>query len=89
MAAAEMNAREMIRSREDVFATVSGEILDGSEYAFEVVAMATVDRFRLHEERRLSEGKTCVGRDERGGGKCSGHVDVDADALCVTVAHVE
>ena len=42
MAAAEMSASEIIRSSEEVFATVSGDTLDGSEYAFVDVAMATV-----------------------------------------------
>jgi hypothetical protein len=39
IAAAEMNASEIIRSNDDVFVTVSGERFDGSEYAF--VAIAT------------------------------------------------
>lgn len=41
-----MRASEMIRSRDEVFATVSGDKLDGSEYALLVVAMATVRRCR-------------------------------------------
>ena len=39
IAAAEMNASETIRNRDEVLVTVSGEIFDGSEYAF--VAIAT------------------------------------------------
>ena len=42
MAAPEMRASEMIRSSDEVLVTVSGEIFDGSEYAFGRVAMATV-----------------------------------------------
>ena len=44
MAAPEMRARAMMRRRDDVLATVSGERFDGNEYAFRVVAMATVRR---------------------------------------------
>ena len=40
MAAAEMSASATIRNSDEVFATVSGEMFDGSVYAF--VAMATV-----------------------------------------------
>lgn len=44
IAAAEMSAKDMIRRSDDVFATVSGEIFEGNEYAFEVAAMAVVHR---------------------------------------------
>ena len=44
MAAPEMRARATMRRRDDVLATVSGERFDGNEYAFRVVAMATVRR---------------------------------------------
>ena len=40
IAAAEMSASATMRSSDEVFLTVSGEMSDGSEYAF--VAMATV-----------------------------------------------
>ena len=43
IAAAEMRARATIRSKEEVFATVAGEISDGNEYAF--VAIATGCRY--------------------------------------------
>ena len=46
IAAAEMRARATMRSKEEVFATVAGEISDGNEYAF--VAIAT--RYRSFRE---------------------------------------
>ena len=46
IAAPEMRASEMMRSRDEVFVTVSGDRLDGKVYAFEVAAMAAIRRLR-------------------------------------------
>ena len=53
MAAPEMRARATMRRRDDVLATVSGERFDGSEYAFRVVAMATVRRWPTDEKTKV------------------------------------
>ena len=53
IAAAEMRARATIRNRDDVFATVAGEISEGSEYAF--VAIATSFRYHCRSKTERKE----------------------------------
>lgn len=53
MAAAEMRASATIRSKEEVFATVAGEISVGNEYAF--VAIATSYRYVRESADNVNE----------------------------------
>lgn len=57
MAAPEIRARAMIRSRDDVFATVRGDTFDGSVYAFAGVAMATITLVSSLDRREGKERK--------------------------------
>ena len=76
MAAAEMRASETIRNSDEVFATVAGEISEGSEYAFVAIATNLRDRYRRTSKSKERGGwKDASGGDHREA-RSRGHVAV-------------